>query len=165
MKNQAVAYRTVSDDLILTVGLLPRNCVKVLCQLLKEIDIKDNCVQRKWSDVVKDIGIDVSDAYKARKRLEEEDLIRTVLDIRGDERLMLNPQHVWSTSRDLLRFAILVYDLGSHEDAIEHRKNEKETCSTIDHRTGLMTSEYQIGLDRLKQLEDAYEECIRNQSK
>lgn len=160
MRNQRVSYRTVSDVFIKTAFSSPASIGTIFAALLEHIDIKDNCVQVKWTEILDQTGVDKGNASRALSRLKEDGLVKYVLDIRGDERIMINPQHVWSTSRDELRFAVLMFDYGSHQLAVEHRRVERELSATIDHKTGLMASDYQVGLQRLCELQEAYEKML-----
>lgn len=157
MKNQRVHYRTTTDCFIRMVGSMPPSCTTVLLALLEDIDIKDNCVQKTWPEIVTKMGADRSNAAKSLARLKEDNLVREVKDIFGLKRLMINPQHVWSTSRDGLRFAVMMYNLGSHKQATDHRAEERRLSALIDPDTGLMISEYQEKTGQLLWMERSLE--------
>lgn len=75
--------------------------------------------------------------------MKQEDIIKEVTDIYGINRLMVNPRLVWATGRDKLRFAINMYDLGSHDKAVKHIRFERSLVAHVDPCTGEITGDYQ----------------------
>lgn len=151
MRNkQGVYYRTCGDKFLHQLSKLPHSVGKVFLALLDVVDIKDNCVQKTFPEVVKENGWDRGNAHKALQKLRKEDMVRDVVDIHGEDRIMIDPRLVWSTKRDSLRFHLNMFLLGSHQKSWEHHLMEEEACGIIDVETGVLVSEYQNRYDAWK---------------
>lgn len=144
MRNkQGVYYRTCSDEFLQKLSQLPHSVGKVFLTLLDVVDIKDNCVQKTFPEIVKESGWDRGNAHKSLQKLRKEFMVKNVIDIHGTERIMIDPRLVWSTGRDKLYFAKNMFISGSHEIAYQHSLLEDEMCGRIDIETGLLISQYQ----------------------
>ncbi len=112
MRNkQGVYYRTCGDKFLYQLSKLPHSVGKVFLALLDNVDIKDNCVQKTFPEIVKEHEWDRGNAHKALQRLRKEVMVKDVTDIADKERIMIDPRLVWSTKRDSLRF---------HYNLLEH---------------------------------------------
>ncbi|GAB2782028.1 hypothetical protein GCM10027040_05080 [Halomonas shantousis] len=151
---QSVYYRTCTDEFLIKLSELPKSVGEVICELLNHIDIHDNCVQKSFPEIVKEKAWDRANKHKALCRLRDEGVIKEVVDAHGDCRWMVDPRLVWSTKRDELKFSIVMFLLGSHEEASKHREAEKSVGGEIDPLTGQMVGEFQ---DRVEFLDWLYE--------
>ncbi|WP_277811961.1 hypothetical protein [Chromohalobacter canadensis] len=150
MKNiQNVSYRTCDAEFLRLLASLPKSVGNLLLAMLDEVDNQDNCVQVDMADIRKAHKLDKDNTSRRLARLKKEGIVKEVEDIHGIERLMINPALVWSTGRDKLRFAINMFELGSHAAAWRHSKLERELVGSIDTQTGELVSEYQERHDEL----------------
>ncbi|WP_168016581.1 hypothetical protein [Halomonas salinarum] len=140
---QSVSYRTMDDDLLRFIIGMPKGAGNLLVELLQSVDKNDNCLQVSLSSIIKENGWDQGNTSRHLSKLKREGVVKDVFDIHGVKRLMINPALVWSTRRDKLRFAVLMYETGSHEKAVEHKRFEDSLVAHIDPKTGEITGNYQ----------------------
>ncbi len=154
---QSVVYRTMDDDLLRLMVELPKGAGNLLIEMLQEVDKCDNCLQVSVSSIIKDNDWDQGNTSRHLSKLKKEGVVKEVTDIFGEDRLMINPALVWSTGRDKLRFAVLMFTHGSHEAAIKHKRVEDSLVCHIDPNTGEISGNYQ---DREEELVKALAAAI-----
>tara|TARA_B100000700_G_scaffold246505_1_gene275433 strand:+ start:17038 stop:17523 length:486 start_codon:yes stop_codon:yes gene_type:complete len=140
---QSVAYRTCDDSVFSILVDLPKGAGNLFIAMLEEVCKNDNCLQVDMPTLRKAHGWDKDNCNKHLKRLKKDDVVKSVYDIDGIERLMINPSLVWSTGRDKLRFACNMYSLGSHAEALNHTRFERSMVGHIDPDTGEISGNYQ----------------------
>jgi len=143
---QSVDYRHIPDDGLETLINLPKAAATLLFQIIKDADKKDNCCQLSPKQLIAKYELNRSNAYTQIRKLKSVDFLREVKDVSGTARLMVNPAWMAWQSRDLVRFTILMYYLGSHGLAIEHRDLEFTCRGRIDVDTGEHFDWYRDGL-------------------
>lgn len=161
---QNVAYRIITDEGLETLIALPSSTSKLLYLLIKDADKHDNCCQISPSKLTEKYSLNKSNTYQHIRKLKASNYVKEVTDIHDATRLMINPIYISWQKRELVRFTILMYKLGSHSKAIEHRKLEQSLRAKINPDTGESHDWFKAGIERaerhknIPQEEDYYYE-------
>jgi len=148
---QSVHYRHISDEGLETLINLPKAAATLLFQVIKDADKKDNCCQLSPKQLIDKYELNHSNAYTQIRKLKSVDFLREVKDVSGTARLMVNPSWMAWQSRDLVRFTILMYSLGSHDLAVKHLDLEDQCRGRIDVDTGEHSDWFRSGLEHADQ--------------
>ena len=148
---QNVHYYQISDEGLNVLVNLPKAALILLVQIIQDSDKKDNCCQLSPKQLIDKYELNHSNAYTQIRKLKAVDFLREVKDIFGFSRLMVNPAWMAWQSRDLVRFTILMYSLGSHDLAIKHLNLEEKCRGKIDANTGEHFDWFRSGLERANQ--------------
>lgn len=140
---QSVVYRTMDDDLLRLMIELPKGAGNLLLEMLQEVDKNDNCLQVSIASIAKANNWEKGNTSRNLSKLKKEGVVKEVIDAFDTKRLMINPALVWSTGRDKLRFAVLMFEIGTHEGAYKHKKFEDSLVAHIDPNTGEISGNYQ----------------------
>ena len=148
---QSVSYRYFSDEGLEALITLPNTVQKLLFKIIKDADKKDNCCQLNSQELIAKHVLNKSNTYTHIRKLKSADFLRDVKDIYGTSRLMVNPEWVSWQSRDLVRFTILMYSLGSHELTIKHLELEDKCRGRINIHTGEHFDWFRSGIESADQ--------------
>lgn len=151
---QSVSYRYFSDEGLEALINLPPTVQKLLFKIIKDADKKDNCCQLNSQELIAKHVLNKSNTYTHIRKLKSANFLRDVKDIYGTSRLMVNPEWVSWQSRDLVRFTILMYSLGSHELTMNHLDVEDQCRGRVDIHTGEHSDWFRDGLEKA---DDHYE--------
>jgi len=145
---QSVSYRYFSDEGLEAFINLPNTVQKLLFKIIKDSDKKDNCCRLNPQQLIAKHGLNQSNTYTHLRKLKSVNFLRDVEDIYGTTRLMVNPEWASWQSRDLVRFTILMYSLGSHELTLKHLGLEEKCRGRIDIYTGEHFDWFRNGLEK-----------------
>lgn len=127
-------------------------------------DTHDNCFQQSNRFISKVLNVPSSNVDRLIRQCIKIDLIRHVLDIAGNKRLMLAPYYMWFHSRYELPLAIFIYDSGDYRKAIEWRKQCQCLGSLIGYGTGEVIKEYfdWVAVDAYARSYSIFDRCKRS---
>lgn len=145
---QSVAYRMLSDEGFKSIINLPKAPAKLLSHIIDNADKKDNCCQLTPKELIYKYQLNSNNCYTHIRKLKSLNWLKEVLDIYKSPRLMVNPEMIAWQSRDLVKFTILMYSLGSHNEAIKHLDMENKCRGRININTGEHFDWYRNGLER-----------------
>jgi len=117
----------------------------------KFFDKHDNCIQASNVVLAKKLIISRRTLGRFVDALKGEDKMRSVTDVYGKVRLMINPDACWSYDNKAMRFAQNMYYLCSHKEAVEVSKLERSIRGLIDIETGEVFSEFDLVSRTLRQ--------------
>jgi len=143
-------YRQMGVSLLEQLKDFSRKDMRVLLALIEHSCPEDNCLQVSQKELAEHAGVQPSDVSACLSRFAEKSVVKKgVLDIYNKRRVMINPEMVWSTSRDKMHYACNMYALGNHLESYDTSKLEKNLSGKIDASTGELYSEYQHRLGEL----------------
>lgn len=148
---QNVHYYQISDEGLDVLVNLPKAASTLLVQIIQNADKKDNCCQLSPQQLIAKYELNHSNAYTHIRKLKSVGFLKDVEDIFGTVRLMVNSIWVSWQSRDLVRFTILMYALGSHDLTVKHLDLEDKCRGRIDINTGEHFDWFGSGLERADQ--------------
>lgn len=99
-------------------------------------DKKDNTIQQSVRQISRVLDITRDRIVTLFMNLRSKDLMRRVVDIKGIARDMIAPHLLWYRPNIERRFHDAMFNLGSHEKAIQHREDCFKLGMYFDPETG-----------------------------
>ena len=144
---QSVAYRMLTNKGLELIIKMPKATAQTLLKIINHSDKHDNCLQLSPKELIVRYYLNQSNTYKHIRELKQINYLKEVLDINRENRLMVNPEFISWQSRRKIRFSILMYSLGSHDEAIKLRESEQRHGGRINPTTGEVVDWFYDGLE------------------
>ncbi len=112
-------------------------------------DKHDNCFQMSQRSIAKKLNLNNTTVDRLFQNLKKKGIAKEVLDVQGIKRVMINPEFHWEHEEIEIIFTQAMFELGSHQAAVEHREAEMEIGYYIDPMTGEMLKPFQYRAHRV----------------
>lgn len=112
-------------------------------------DSHDNCFQMSQRAIAKKLELNNTTVDRLFQNMKKKGIAKEVLDVQGVKRIMINPEFYWNHEDIEIIFTQAMFELGSHEAAVEHREMEKDIGYYIDPQTGEMLKPFQYRAHRV----------------
>jgi hypothetical protein len=110
-------------------------------------DTHDNCFQLSFREMVENVDTSLGSLSRLFQYLRSKHLLRSVKDIEGRDRWMLDPRFFWNHIENEYNFHVAMFIYRSHTEAWAWLKTCRAVGDLFDPRTGEILGEFNTRLD------------------